>query len=625
MTEMTEKQRAAYMAARERMMKEDEERARVPTQRTRAIAQGVTLGTSDEIEARARAILSGQSYEDALAEIRGGLKEYQRAYPFESLAYEAGGAIAPAFVPGGQAPTLARMIARGAAEGSAYAFGTGEGGFASRASRVPGGALAGGVGAGVVGGATRAIGAGVTALTDAARRVAGGRGSTVVENEIQRLVKQTGKTADQIADDIIAGRVLAENQTIRAAVRALRSGGGEASRIIEEGIANRPTQMRTKAMEAIRGGLSDPNASSALVAQRTSDDAARAAERMAYSQFEGVPAPDDAVAALAAALRRVPSAAKEVEIALKAATGKAPFFEIAEDGAMTFTRRPTIAEVERVRRSIGDRASAFYREGLGGAGEAVSGVEKGMRSIIDMSIPELATTRAQAAAIRAQRDAFEAGRTALAGDVNEKLLQFSKLADPEQVQAYRAGLMAALEARGATGSRQSMIRNLVNEETKEGRILREVFPQDDLAKVIDVIDVAKGSQEAANYIMGGSATAETMMEAGRQGLGISALDITGVLSGDPTSMAKVAQEIAGRFTRGLTDAEKARVAKLLVSENADLVKRAIQDDGALAALQKQVEKLANKATRGAARGGAVTSSGFGADITERMGRGLLSQ
>ena len=419
MTELTDAQRAILEQI-------TASRPQVPTQRVRAAAQGLTFGTADEIEARARALATGRPYQEVLAEIRGGLEAYREARPGQALAYEIGGAALPAlvaapFTGGTSVPmTLGRMAGIGAMQGGAYAFGTGEGGATERLARVPGGVAGGAVGGAVGGAAVRAAGGALNVLTDSARRLVGRRGSSIVENEIQRLVEQTGRTPDQIADDIINGLILAENATISAAVRALRSQGGEASRILQETLERRPAQTRAEAMEQLRGYLSDVAEPSALQAQRRGEEAARVAERAAYSQFEGMAAPDEVVEALADTLRRVPAASKEVAEALRASTGSAPFYSIAEDGAVTFTRPPTVAEAERVRRAVENRASALYREGQGGAGEAVAGAGRELRDIIDLSVPELATARGQAAAVRANRNAFENGQRALFGDVNER-------------------------------------------------------------------------------------------------------------------------------------------------------------------------------------------------------------
>jgi hypothetical protein len=626
MAKMTDRQRQLYESAVAKMREQEAKREATPKAQVRTAFQGLTFGTADEIEARAASLYTGRPYEEVLNEVRGKLKAYKEAYPLEAMAYEIGGAALPALVPGGQA-SLARAAGRAAAEGAAYAFGTGEGGVEERLARIPGGAALG-AGGGVLGyGAGKAIGGLASKLTDTARRTIGGRGSTVVENEIQRLVKQTGKTADEITQDIIDGRLLAENRTIQAAVRALRSQGGEASTVIQRGLQGRPEQTRAAAMAEMRKYLGDVGEGSQVAARRSSEEATSAAERAAYQQLEGVPAPDDVLGALSDTLRRVPSAAKEVEIRLQAQTGAKPFFEVAKDGTVSFTRQPTIDEAESVRRAVANRATSLYRqEGMGGAGEAVAGAERELRSVLDYSIPELASTRAQAAAIRANRDAYVAGAKALAGDVNEKLADFAALQQgrnaEEAVASFRAGMMQALEARAATGSRQSMIRNLANPETKEGMLLREVFPQDQLDSVIKQLDIASEAQAASQGILGGSQTAETIMEAKRQGMGISAGDLAGIASGSPVETLNVAQKLVGRLVRTeLTDAERARIAKILVSNDPELVRKAIVDESGMQKLADTVNKLAiglQKATRA---GASMQASQPGAEASQRLIQG----
>jgi len=623
MADMTEQQRAAFEAMKARVEKQQQKKTETPTQPGRTVAQGVSFGTADEGEAYARSLFENRPYDEILAEIRGGLKAYKEARPIESMAYEIGGAALPALIPGGQG-SLAATAGRAALEGAAYAFGTGEGGLSERASRIPGG-IVGGVAGGAVGyGAGKVIGGAASKLADAARRVVGGRGSSIVENEIQRLVKQTGKSADEITQDIIDGRLLAENKTIQAAVRALRTQGGDASTIIQSGMVNRPTQTRAAAMEEMRKYLGDTAPGSQASARRASEEATVAAERSAYAPFKQQVAPDEVLAGLADTLRRVPSASKEVEIALSAQTGSAPFFKIAEDGSVSFTRIPTVAEAESVRRAVGNRASALYRESMGGAGEAVKGVEQELRSILDMSIPELATTRAQAAAVRANRDAYEAGQKALAGDVNEKLVDFAKLSQGqnagESIASFRAGLMQALEARAATGSRQSMIRNLANAETKEGRMLREVFPQDQLDQVLKTLDIADQSQEAASKILigTGSQTTETALETARQGLGLNASDLASLAGNNPIETINVASKLMKKLIRtDLTDAERARIAQVLVSTDPAIVRNAIVDESGMQAFVNAVNKVST--------GLQNVSRGVAAGQLGQTGGGLLAQ
>ena len=639
MADMTEAQRKALAAARARTQEQQAKVEAAPRAPYRAAAQGLTLGTADEIEAAGRALVTGRPYEEILNEIRGTLKSYQEARPIEALSAEAGGAVVPAvgaallapFTGGAStaavAPTLGRLAGMAALEGGAYAFGTGEGGFAERASRVPGGAVTGAIGGTVAGAATRAAGGAVNALTDAARRIVGGRGSSVVENEIQRLAQQTGKTADEIADDILSGRLLAENETIRAAVRAYRAGGGEASTILTQALTPRPAQTRTQAMDEMRKYLSDIAEPSALQAQRRDEEAVSAARTAAYAPFKTIDAPEDVSRGVLAALEVVPEAITEVNKMFRGLVAVTPPTSGVGPANVTFTRPITLDEAERVRRAISNASGAEYRGGFGGAGEAFKETEKGLRGLIDVASPELGAVRAQVAKIEGQNRAFESGQTALAGDVNETLFNFSKITDPERIDAYRAGLMAALEARAATGSRQSMIRNLANPETKEGQILRAVMPQDALDDVLRRLETAKEADETAKGVLFGkqSVTSDTMMEAARRGSGLSFSDVTGVLSGSPDAMISVASNLAARFTRDLTDAERARVARILVSEDPDLVRRAISDEGAMAALQQRVQQLTAGAARGAGRAGAVTGAEPGATLSQQTIRGLLAQ
>lgn len=637
MADMTPAQRAAYESALSISKERTAKKEAVPTQRTRTAAQGLTLGFADEIEARARALATGTPYEDVLNEIRGSIKAYQEARPIESMAYEVGGAAIPALASiaaapftGGtstaaMAPTLARMGLMGGLEGAAYGFGTGEGGVGERLARVPGGAVTGAIGGAVGGAAVRGAGGAVTALTDSVRRLVGRRGSSIVENEIQRLAEQTGRTTDQIADDIMKGRILAENKSIRQAVRGYQTSGGEPTRILTEGLTPRPAQTRTAAMQGMREYLSDAGEPSALQAQRRSEDLTRTAEREAYSQFETVPAPDEVVSALGDTLSRVPSASKEVEIALRAQTGQAPFYKILDDGSVEFTRTPTLMEAERVRRAVGNRATALYKESMGGAGEAVAGAQGALRESLDVSAPDLAATRAKVAATRQQKDVFEFGQNALSGDVNERLMEFARLTSPEEINAYRAGLMAALEARATTGSRQSLIRNLTNPETKEGIILRQVFPEDQIDDVLYRLETAKEAQATASRVLEGADTAATLAENARRGLGLSASDMMGALSGSPDALISVAQKVAGRFGRDLTDAERGRVAQILISEDPDFVRRAITDESGLAALQRRIEEISAQLTKGARRSSTVGGAQPGAAMSGTAVRGLLAQ
>lgn len=632
MADMTEAQRKAFEDALQRARAAETARREVPTQRVRTAAQGLTFGTADEVEARAVSLATGRPYQEVIDEIRGKIKAYQEARPVEALGAEMAGAVAPGLLSGGAGfvgtgarllPRVGRAAAVGAAEGGAYAFGTGEGSFGERMARVPGGAIAGGIAAPAVGEAARISMRPAQAVIDIARRRLGGRGAAAVEAELQRLQRESGKTVDEIVQDIAAGRIMAENATLRDFVRTYRATGGEAATTLQQAMTRRPQQTREEAMAEIQRYLSDVGDENVMRGVRRSEAEAKAAERAAYAGFEGQPAPAEVVDALADALRRVPSAADEVATMLRAQTGESPFFNVLEDGTVEFTRAPTLMEAERVRRAIANRATQLYRGSQGGAGEAVADVGGLLREAIDVSVPEMAATRAQAATTRIARDSFESGRTIFGKSSDDVEIEFDKIsgAGDEAVRSFRAGVMDALRRRMETGTRKSMMGRLADPDTKEGRILRTVFPQDELPAVLAQIERAAESQAASSAIMGLSPTSITTKLLERQGAQIGADDISAVMSGDIVGIARTANKLVGSAAQGLTDAQRKRIVDVLVSEDPNVVRRALQDESGMAAFQRAVENAMMRTTAGIRRGAVVPAAGVGGEVSG----GLLAQ
>lgn len=625
-------QAALQAALLELAQRELQKRSEPATQRIRTAAQGLTFGTADEAEARAVSLATGRPYQEVLDEIRGKLGAYREARPIEALGAEMAGAIGPGLMTGGAGlvgtgarllPRIGRAAAVGAAEGGLYAFGTGEGGFAERAARVPGGAIAGGIAAPIVGEVAAMAMRPAQAVISIARRRLGGRGGAAVEAELQRLQQESGKTVDEIVQDIAAGRIMAENATLRDAVRAYRAAGGEAATTLQQAMTRRPQQTREQAMTEIQRYLSDVGDQNVMRGVRRSEAEARSAERAAYAGFEGQPAPAEVVDALADALRRVPSAADEVATMLRAQTGESPFFNVLEDGTVEFTRMPTLMEAERVRRAIANRATQLYRGSQGGAGEAVADVGGLLREAIDVSAPEMAATRAQAATTRTARDSFESGRTIFGKSSDDIEIEFDRIsgAGDEAVRSFRAGVMDALRRRMETGTRKSMMGRLADPDTKEGRILRTVFPQDELPAVLAQIERAAESQAASSAVMGGSPTAITAQQLTRQGAQIGADDISAVMSGDLVGIARTANKLVRSAVQGLTDAQRKRIVDVLVSEDPGVVRRALQDESGMAAFQSAVENAIMRTTAGMRRGAVVPAAGAGGEVTG----GLLAQ
>jgi len=574
-----------------------EQKQAVPKQRLRTAAQGLTLGFGDELEAYARAAVSDRSVDEILSEIRGGIKDYQEAYPGESLAYELGGAAATMFVPGGAPSTLGRLALRGAGEGATYAFGTGEGGVGERASRVPAG-VAFGAGGGVVGGkAAQYLGNTLEALVDVARRTTGKRGATIVENEIQRLVEQTGKSPDQIVQEIAEGKILAENRTLAASVKALRGQGGEAAPILQRALETRPMQLRGNVKKDLATKL-DPDASdptaSAIRNRATSETETRLAERAAYKPFETQEVSDEVFMELSSILKNNPDVGSMLnKIAQR--QGLQNVYRVDDANRVMFSRKPTVAEAEKIRRVLSQTARKEFDAKDIDLGIATEDIQKSLRSVLDTSVPDLMNTRAQAAAVRQNREAFLAGRKALTGDVNEVIvnLQDTFAKKPEALASYRSGFLAALQGKFATGQDKSLMRNLLDEGKKEGMLFRELIPNaDDQKAIIRKLEMATESEDVAQTVLRNSQTAETMLAKNAQNMGITASEGTAAALGDVNALLSVSRKIVNSFSRELSDKERARIAQILVSEDPEVVRRAITDERGIAKAQELIANLA---------------------------------
>ena len=333
-----------------------------PKERVRTMAQGFTLGFADELEARAVALASGRPYDEVLAEVRDKLEAYKNANPVSSTLYEAGGAMIPTAMAllaspftGGTsaaatAPSWMRLLGIGAAEGAAYGFGTGEGGFNQRADRALPGAAIGAPGA-VLGGTVANVAmSGLQRLADAGRRIAGRRGSSVVENEIQRLVQQTGKDPEQVIQDLMDGRILAENRTLAAAIKVMQT--GPATPVIQKAMKERPRRQRDRAGQVLSETLDDGDPNMEAVRKyRDSDAETKKAISREYKQFRRPRVDASVFDDLKKILQRNPQFGEDLN-EMQNTMMRKPLFSFNDAGDIKFLRRPTVQEVEEVYKVI---------------------------------------------------------------------------------------------------------------------------------------------------------------------------------------------------------------------------------------------------------------------------------
>lgn len=641
---MTPEQKAAYEAYQKRIADEKLLASETPTQKTRTIAQGLTFGFADEAEAKLRSLYDPREYEEILNEIRGSLDQYSEAYPKSSLGYELSGAALPALLAtiwsgGGAAPVIfGRLAAKlpkavtniigttapktligagltGATQGAVTGIGKGE----TATERAEGGVI--GAGAGLVLGpaakvATDVIGGSAIKMIDAYRRKVGDRGASVVEAELQRLVAETGGTADEIIAGIQNGTIMAENKTLLDAVRGYRAQGGTSGATLKQVMERRPIETRKGAMANLQGGLSqvdDPN----VLRQMTADfDEARRLEKEAYDPFKIPKVSNLLQLELKEAIARVPQAGQALNKLFVARGGDAPFV-VSEAGKVTFKRTPTVEEAEIVRRVLSEVTSSEYRGGMGSVGEAIGEVESGLRRTLDVEQPNLATVREGAKTLRVAQESYKNGTSIFGKSADQIEVDFAEILKKGEgaVRAYRAGLMTAIRNKITTGGKQSVMKNLLDSERKEGKILRTVFPEDQLNEVLRKIDVAATSQAASNRILQGADTAITAQQIKSQGSKIGGGELMEVIaSPNPINIGRVVNKFIDRTAPQLTDAERQRVINVLVSEDAAFVKNMLKDESGIAKLQEAVERLINTVKSGTTQAVTKTSPELASSI-----------
>ena len=584
-----------------------------PTQRLRSMAQGATFTGADEAEAYLRS-MTGENYESALADIRSKTKAYQQQAPLESLGYEGlggllatgavtlgtGGTAAPATIP--QAAMSLAPVIRGLAAtssigglyGGLTGFLSGEGDVYDRISKVPGGVVTGAVVAPAVKTLITGTGMLVDKVADFARRLAGGRGAKIVETELQRLAGDTGLTTDEIIDRIARGEIMAENATLAAAVRGLYAQGGKPATTLMSSLTRRPEELRTSVLTDMQKTLAGQEGN-VLRQFKLNDKQLKQLESEAYTDAFGTGGVIDAdlLQSVTNALKRSPSAVKDINDIYVAQTGKKPFFSFDKNGDINFNRTPNLEDAEVIRRGIQTSVDQAYQSGRGGVGGALKDVELALRDAIDTSSKKLGDARLQAAVRRTARDAFDDGRKVFGKTADEVSILVEELSQkPGALSAFRAGTMDAIRNKMTSGTRTSMMANLANANSKEGLILRTIYPGDELAGILQRINTAAQSQASKNYILGGSSTAPTLLQAARTGMNISAEEIANVMTANPvtmvTSAVNIVKKVAAQQNKNMTESQRDQVAKILVSEDPNLVRRALTDTSAMAVLQKKL-------------------------------------
>ncbi len=602
------------------------------TQRIRQFAQGATMGTADEAEALVQSQIKGTKYEDELSAIRQKMAVYKKAYPAESVGYELSGAIAPAavlapFTGGGSVvagtatagPQLLKLMGMGGLQSGITGAASAEGDAMSRAKAGGVGFIEGTMVAPVAQQAIKLTGALVNGVIDVTRRRVGDRGAKVVETEINRLATESGLTADEIVERISRGEIMAENATLQDAVRAFARGGGKAATALKEALTRRPPALRGQAMNELQTGLAGDLDENIIKSYRLGEQELGKLEKQLY---EGAFAKGGVVNkpmldAASNAIKRAPEAGKAINDAYQSATGKKPFWTVTPAGEVNWSRTPTLEDMEIIRRGVSSAKNAAYTGGYGEVGKNLDAAENALRTQLNTSSLALKTARQTFADNRLASESFEAGRKVFTKSADEIAYDFENLVNKNEgaAKAFRGGVMDALRNKASLGAGKTMMQKISDPASKEGQILRTIFPQDELDSMLATVGRASQSQKAATAILGGSATAPTVFNQNRIGMNISTEEVAGALSGNIGSYVSLTKKALAKSSPNLTDDQRLKVAQVLVSEDPKFVMNALNDQGGIKMLQDRVAQLFGAAQRVLPSAAAITAGSYAPNIS----------
>jgi hypothetical protein len=430
-------------------------------------------------------------------------------------------------------------------------------------------------------------------------RLISGKLSKPVEDELMRIADEAGLTVDDIVRRVGEGEIIADmSEQATNAVRALYAKSGQGGQVISDAVSRRADELPADAKATLQADLV-PDAATGNVTKYFDQSIAdlKAAEGGAYNSIFAKSAnvkSNSLNLGVQEVLQNQKFLRNKVN-ALLSAKNKPPLFEVVE-GQVKLLDDVDLETAEIVRRALADKTSATFQKGEGSLGGAIGDLEKSLRNVIDEVSPELAATRANWAKIMNSKTAFEDGKRIFGKSADDAEVFFEDLVakgDMEAVAAFRAGAASALRAKSTTGAQVSMFKNFSDLNRKERLILEKLYPGDAAEAAFKKLELAAQSIATRNKVLGGSPTAITEEGVKRIGTTQGLADASSLLGGDLMAGVRLAKGFLGSKADGLSQAQLEQVAKMVVSEDAELLQRALTDGAARIALANKVNQIVN--------------------------------
>ena len=604
------------------------------------LGQGLAMRFGDEAVGILRGIIDPDlTIDEAIDEEREAIKTAQQDFPNKSLALEIGGAVIPAialspFTGGASIPatigryalgTGGKLMTQGAIQGGATAVGGLEGDITERFVENPGtiagstafGAAMNPVAQKVMGGVVK-LGA---KLFDPLIRTLRGQLGRKVEDEVLRISKLTGEEdLDVIVQKIAEGEIIADiSEEGAKAVKSFYNSVPASKTIISESVERRAADKTRDVTSTLQRDLVPIAPEESVVKIINSND--RQLAKMTSNAYDEVYKRYDNFRsnslnlAVQEILQKQPSLRGKVKELMTALGSDTPF--VIKKGVVKITKDIDLKTAEKLRGLLYEKVNKSYKDGDGLLGEAADALEKNIRNVIDNASPDLAITRATWKKYKTGQTNYKLGKDAFKSKGSDEIAEeFSAIAnsgDKYALEMYRAGVGHALRLKFESKNMTTFIREIADGANKlpkkDRKILNIVYPGDELAIAIQKATQAEKSIITRNTMNTGNVTQE--LEAGSQFVG-DATDLS--LFGDIVIRGNFASAfpLVSRFVKKLTGNNKGaqfspeqakQIARILVSENSELVKNALTNKDARNKLFARFEQLVDGFIAGTTKAG----------------------
>ena len=589
--------------------------------RARLTATGLLFNFADEAIAGVKALSPDVTYDEALEEEREKLKSAQSKEG--SLKYEIGGAIVPAvgttiasavgapFTGGtslaASVPLWARLLGLGAAQGFVMGAGSSEEEGLARVKDTPTSTITGMIANPAFAGLSIGVQKLAAPIIDSVRRSLTGKTGKKVEDELIRIIQDSKLDPEDVIMRIRNGEILPEMSEDAASwVAGFANKAGPGKTIIRDAIVGRKNKFINEVYESLQKDLA-PDSKGGNIFKTFSDDAdkLKKAESDAYTEifdsasgqtFQQI---DDTVLALANASRN----SRNVINKFFDESGLSSPFKMVGKGKNTklkLSRPLSLEEGELVKRAFMDLKDSAMRSGNKNKAKTMSGYEKTIKNVLDEVSPELQATRKNWAMIENSVKQYDLGKKVFGKNPEEFAVEFQKLVDAgdeDAIEALRSGAASSLKLKSQSTSATGTVTKLADApmgiNQKEREILEILYPGDKIEDIIVKVNQARGSIVASNKVFGGSPTGERIASGDRVGIGQTLADVGRVVASGGTDVlatAGIVTRLFGGKKPPFTNDQYKEIARLVVTEDADLLEAAITDQTKLDALLRAFRK-----------------------------------